>query len=483
MKKITIFLFVIMSVLLSANSKVLKLKAAKVELTFKNVGISKLSFSPGSEIIVEDKNDKVTTTSDKNKITFSADEFTKIKLTLPESKSYVYKTKKNSVCNFDTQQVVLKTEDGETLIFKDGNLNILDGEGESKVKIDAEGIFVNDDDSQVKITNKGIKIDSDDENKNIAGFWGSILGSVVTTIAKSSLSLAGKSPEKIMKKIINNKNGNFDIHFGDNGKEFSNEFLETCKLKSGGIVNVSNRNGAIKIFRWDKDFVDIYALKTTNEDEDELDKVNISVKKSHGGKNCDISTNYKERDIQVGVKYIIKVPASIQLGKIESSNGSMLIRNLQGNTDLETSNGSIKVEDFQGNLICRTSNGSVKLQNINGTAEVSTSNGSIKISQVDGIVSAKTSNGSITAEISKLDNDVEFSTVNGSINLYLAEDLNANIEASTSNSKVHVKDVKITADKITDNYLRGKIGNGGYLLKATTSNSSINIYKLSELNK
>ena len=479
MKKIMLVLFLVTSVIASAvNSKVIKLKEDKVELIFENVGISKLMFSPGSELIVEDKSGQVRVTSDKNKVIFSSKEFVKIKLTLPDSKSYVYKTKDNSVCNFNRREVVIKTEDGETIVFKDGNLKISEADGESKVRIDSEGIFINNDSETVQITSRGIKIDSDEENKNITGFWGELLGNVISSLAKGVISLAGKSPEKIMKRIINDHDGKFTFNIKNGGKNFSEEFFQTVNCNAGGVVNVYNKNGSIKVIGWEKDFVDIYAEKTTDEDEEELEKAEILIQKSNDGKVCDIKTNFKEPNVKVSVKYIIKVPQNVKIGKIHTANGSLKIANLSGNAEITTSNGSIKVEKFDGNLVVRTSNGSIKLTEIEGKVKVSTSNGSIKVSQTDEIVSATTSNGSITAEISQLKNDVEFSTSNGSINLYLTDDLNAEIIASTSNAKIHINDVQLTTSNFSGSYLKGKIGNGGNLLKATTSNSSINIYKL-----
>ena len=51
------------------------------------------------------------------------------------------------------------------------------------------------------------------------------------------------------------------------------EFRETYKLKSGSPLSVENTNGSISVTVWDKDYVDVYAVKKTRKDEDELKKV------------------------------------------------------------------------------------------------------------------------------------------------------------------------------------------------------------------
>jgi DUF4097 and DUF4098 domain-containing protein YvlB len=72
--------------------------------------------------------------------------------------------------------------------------------------------------------------------------------------------------------------------------------------------------------------------------------------------------------------------------------------------------------------------------------------------------------------------DLELKSSNGSISVYLDNDLDAEINASTSNGKVRLHDYPVMASDTSGTYLAGYVGNGGNLLKLRTSNASIHIY-------
>jgi len=475
------FILIISTVCLIAKPQEISIKGNEIELVFENVEIKKIEFSSGNEIIVDSKkSDQIDIKKETKKITFTSDYNNKIALTLPGSKTYIYKMD-DAVCRFDFKKVNIKTDDGEIIKFEDGNLLVLDDEGKSKVEINSEGIFVEDDNEKVEISSEGIIIDGDDEDKQFTGFWGQLLGGFIKVVAKGSISLVGKSPEKIVKYIINDDgDNNFGISFGncedDDGEKITKEIFKTYEGKTDTKINVINIKGAVKVIGWEKEFIDIYAELSTRKEKEEFDKIEISIKEKK--KQCFIETIEKSKNPKVFVEYVIKVPENMLVSSIQTSNGSIKIEDIKGDAELATSNGSIKVFDSEGDLKLRTSNGSLTVDNISGSVDAGTSNGSISVYKVGGIIDASTSNGSIKAEITSLKDDAEFSTNNGSIKLYLNPKLNANIFASTSNSSIKLHDIEITTSDFSKNYLKGKIGKGGNLIKATTSNSSINIYEL-----
>lgn len=116
------------------------------------------------------------------------------------------------------------------------------------------------------------------------------------------------------------------------------------------------------------------------------------------------------------------------------------------------------------------------MENITGFAEANTSNGNIQIFNAVAIGNVTTSNGVVKVQIAKINNDVEIQSSNGSITLYLANSLDANIKASTSNGKIKLHDSAFTADNISRSNVSGFTGNGGNLLNLSTSNASIHIY-------
>lgn len=73
------------------------------------------------------------------------------------------------------------------------------------------------------------------------------------------------------------------------------EFAQTYPLRSGGSLELNNVNGTVHIEAWDKDVVEVRAVKTTSEKESNLDRVSIDVdSKPDGG--LSISTHYPQEE-------------------------------------------------------------------------------------------------------------------------------------------------------------------------------------------
>ncbi len=183
--------------------------------------------------------------------------------------------------------------------------------------------------------------------------------------------------------------------------------------------------------------------------------------------------------------------------EIITSNGSIEIVDLKGDSSLKSSNGYIKIANHIGNLRCDTSNGRIELINISGSANLYTSNGKILVDGCDFLISAETSNGAIEVKRTKKVGDLKtsngkievdlyslkegsakFITSNSSINVNIKSDLNLNLEIETSNGKIDVKDLNVNIDTLKDTYLKGRLNNGGDILVIKTSNGSIYLNKI-----
>ena len=81
-------------------------------------------------------------------------------------------------------------------------------------------------------------------------------------------------------------------------------------------------------------------------------------------------------------------------------------------------------------------------------------------------------------EILDFQEDIDIRTSNGGITVYINPSLNADIEMKTSNGKISVNDVTLAIESSKDNYLKGKLGDGGNKISITTSNGNVNLRKL-----
>jgi hypothetical protein len=127
-------------------------------------------------------------------------------------------------------------------------------------------------------------------------------------------------------------------------------------------------------------------------------------------------------------------------------------------------------------FIGETVNGGVEAIDLDGDVTASTVNGDIDLS-TSGFAEAETVNGSIDAVVGSGDlrDGASFSTVNGSITLDLADDVNAELDAEWLNGGFE-SDVPLTLQGgISRRSARGVFGSGGPALKLSTVNGSIRI--------
>jgi len=87
----------------------------------------------------------------------------------------------------------------------------------------------------------------------------------------------------------------------------SKDFNQTYPLKSDGSFELQNVNGTVDVQGWDRDEVEVRAVKTAKQRESDLDRVSIDVDAKPGA--VSISTHYPQNEgVEVVVEYKIRVP-------------------------------------------------------------------------------------------------------------------------------------------------------------------------------
>lgn len=255
--------------------------------------------------------------------------------------------------------------------------------------------------------------------------------------------------------------GSGDILSALFGQEESEEFSKVLPLKSSGTFSLKNVNGSITIRTWKEDKVDIKATKTTKSDPDKLKEVKIEVEATANSVSVD-TIFPKWKNTKVSVKYEVRVPQGVNLGRVRSTNGSLYITGPVGNTHASTTNGRIELDGAKGTVSLSSTNGKIEAVNIKGELDADTTNGSIVLELVsfEDRIKAKTTNGSITLRIGSL------------------EKVNADLNARTTNGSISL-DVPVTLKsmKKSRRSLEAQIGQGGPEISLKTTNGSIKITK------
>ena len=221
------------------------------------------------------------------------------------------------------------------------------------------------------------------------------------------------------------------------------EFAQTYHLKSDGTLELNNINGTVRIEGWDRDEVEVRAVKTTTDKESKLDLVSIDVNSSPDS--LSISTRYpSEEGVEVAVEYTVHVPRHTLLKHINTVNGTLRVKDLESLGDLHTVNGNIEVYESSGNLHARTTNGNVYVE-LKHPADL---------------------------------HGTQAETTNGSVLLAIPADSQADLEARCMNGSFSTELPFVMEGAIQPRILKGRLGKGGAPIRLGTVNGAIRVVAL-----
>ena len=166
------------------------------------------------------------------------------------------------------------------------------------------------------------------------------------------------------------------------------KFRQTYPLAAGGSFALENVNGSVQVEGWSRDEVEVSAVKTARSDSRDLEQVKIEVDQSHPGQVA-VHTRYPQGEgAEVAVEYHVRVPYKILLGSIETVNGSVTVRGVEGGGELRSVNGNVEVFDSSGRFSEKTTNGNLRLElrqlMAGGPMNLETVNGSVVLGLPEG---------------------------------------------------------------------------------------------------
>lgn len=221
------------------------------------------------------------------------------------------------------------------------------------------------------------------------------------------------------------------------------DFNQNYPLQPGGTFELQNVNGTVEIQGWDRNEVEVHAVKTAKQRETDLERVSIEVDARPNA--VSVATRYPQNEgVEVAVEYTIRVPHGACVEHIGTVNGTLRISGLDNVEDLHTVNGDIEVFEAGGNVHAHTTNGNVHLE----LAHAPDKSGA----------TAETTNGSLVLAVpSDLEAELEARCLNG--NFY--SELPITVESSQRPREVH-----------------GRLGRGGAPIRLRTVNGGIRLIVL-----
>jgi DUF4097 and DUF4098 domain-containing protein YvlB len=219
------------------------------------------------------------------------------------------------------------------------------------------------------------------------------------------------------------------------------QFHEIVPLSSGGSFLLENVNGSVQVEGWDRDEVEVSAIKSSDTDVRDLEQVKIEVESVPG--QVAVRTCYPNGEgAEVAVEYRVHVPYRVLLGSVETVNGSVVVKGVDGSGDLRSVNGNVEVLDSAGRF------------------------------------NAKTTNGNLHLELRRLvdGGPMNIETVNGSVVLGLPSDGRANVKVLSMNGDL-TSDLPVTstAGNLAAHTFRAKLGAGGGNISVRTVNGGVRL--------
>jgi DUF4097 and DUF4098 domain-containing protein YvlB len=229
-------------------------------------------------------------------------------------------------------------------------------------------------------------------------------------------------------------------------RAFDEVFDKSYHLDPKGSVELQNVNGSVQIMGWDRDTVEVHAVKKSEHNAADVSRVKIEVAAERN--HLSVETHYPDdKSVEVSVEYLIHVPRHAELREIDTVNGKVSVRRVDSSGALRSVNGDVEILDSAGRF------------------------------------SAHTTNGDLHLEMRRVDRaaPLDAGTVNGSILIALAPNSSAALDVHTLNGEFQ-SDLPLRKGTSGDiHQFRGMLGRGGTTLALRTINGGIHIVALNPI--
>lgn len=188
----------------------------------------------------------------------------------------------------------------------------------------------------------------------------------------------------------------------------------------------------------------------------------VRVIEHQNGNRVEIDVKVPETHFSWGNKSLkveVRVPREL-IAEIHTGDGSIKLRDLAGSIRADTGDGSISASDLDGSLDAHTGDGAVSIAGRFENLKLQTQDGSVTLAVMQG---------------SKVNGDWRVQTGDGSVNLRLPKDLNANLELHTGDGHISL-DLPLTVTGMqSEHAVQGKLNGGGSLFLVRTGDGSISV--------
>lgn len=150
----------------------------------------------------------------------------------------------------------------------------------------------------------------------------------------------------------------------------------------------------------------------------------------------------------------------------------------QGHLEIESVDGAIVVDGLKGEVRLHSTDGSVTVTHFDGSCDISSTDGSLRVDGRFDALNLKTTDGSVFARIaagSKMNSAWTIHSVDGSLDVSLPLNFQANIHASTMDGSIKLALPVTVQGDVSKSTVRGTLNGGGHELTLDTHDGSIKL--------
>ena len=257
------------------------------------------------------------------------------------------------------------------------------------------------------------------------------------------------------------------------------EWTKSYTVAGRASVHASTNDGSVRVYTADTKQVElrvIYSGMTMDKDftidaRQDGDRVEITAKERNGW-HWGFSFHGNR-----GLRIEVRMPKDGDLS-VDSGDGSVEAEAIGGNLDIHTGDGHIKVQGAKGQIRLRTGDGSIEGRDLDGKIEADSGDGHITLDGRFDTLNIKTGDGSINAHAqpgSKVLSAWSIHTGDGSVDLTVPGDLNANIDATTNDGRISLGIPVTVEGQFSNSQIHGKMNGGGPPVTIHTGDGSIRL--------
>jgi hypothetical protein len=274
--------------------------------------------------------------------------------------------------------------------------------------------------------------------------------------------------------------------------------VKTFKVTGQAELALNTFDGSIELHSWDRNEIEVEIEKRAME-QTLLDEIKVEAQQDGNTITIKVTgpARMQHQGMTIGVnisptaRLRVAVPRNINI-TAASGDGSIRAEAIDGRIVLNTTDGSVVGTRLGGDIQVRSGDGSIRLDHSTGKLDLETTDGSIVLDVQPSVLRARTGDGSIRATVAadtKMTDNWELITSDGSVTVTLPGQFNAELDAETSDGTVRTNHPLLSDEDRTERkegddreerrehrrILRSKMGEGGKAFRIRTGDGTIRI--------